>query len=208
MKPSLLCLSGCLYFIASAGCNDIPPIYDDAKPANLHIIEEGKVYRSSQPTAEGLRVAIEHLGIKTVLNLRGPNPGKKWYDDEVRVCEELGVTLISHPMSAKRLPSGELLGDVLESLETAAYPLLLHCQAGADRTGAISAIYRMRFMGHDRAAALEELSPLFLHLRLYAPCMDTLAELYEPTEDWLTAYGAVVDQIECAIEPPSVWPTP
>ena len=36
-------------------------------------------------------------------------------------------------------------------------PVLLHCQHGADRTGLVSAMYRMVFQGWTREQALEEL---------------------------------------------------
>ena len=39
--------------------------------ANFHIVEEGKVYRSGQMSAEALRETIEEYGIQTVIRLRG-----------------------------------------------------------------------------------------------------------------------------------------
>jgi protein tyrosine/serine phosphatase len=155
------------------------------------------LYRSAQPYQAALENVIGQLGIRTVVNLRGPNPGEYWYDVERQTCEAMGVTLVDHAMSAHSLPSGELLGAVIDTLLNAEYPILIHCQGGADRTGAVSAIYRMLVLGHDRASALEALSPLKLHFREYAPCMDTLAEMYEPRPEWLAQYTATSDQIAC-----------
>ncbi|HOB74100.1 MAG TPA: tyrosine-protein phosphatase [Phycisphaerae bacterium] len=168
-----------------------------ALPYNFDVLDDGQVYRTSQPTADHLETIIDTYGIRTVLNLRGENPGSDWYDAEKAVCEARGVTLISYPMSAKSLPSADVLASVIETLKTAEYPLLIHCNGGADRTGAVSAIYRMLILGEDRKAALAELSPAHLHFRSYAPCMDTLAEMYEPTPEWLEWYAANVEQIQC-----------
>ena len=167
-------------------------------PFNFHVVDEGRAYRSAQPTADQLANVIEEFGIRTVVNLRGVNPGEPWYDAEAAVCEVLGVTLADHAMSARSLPSAEVLEAITNTLLTADYPILIHCQAGADRAGAISAIYRMLILGHDRADALAELSPAYFHFRRFTPCMDTLAEWYEPGPEWLAEYAAVVDEIVCA----------
>lgn len=184
-----------LLLVSSCPCT--PPIVVGQTLANFHVIEPGQAYRSAQPDAAGLENVISQLGIKTVVNLRGTNTGKPWYDAEAQVCEAMGITLANHAMSAKSLPSGELLADIIDTLQTAEHPILIHCAGGSDRSGAISAIYRILILGHDKHDALLELSPFYLHFRNYAPCMDTLAELYEPTPEWLAEYAETVDEITC-----------
>jgi len=174
------------------------PLWAGSLPPNFDILREGRAYRSAQPLGDELASAIEMFGIRTVVNLRGSNPGQSWYDAEVAACDAMGVMLADHAMSAQSLPSPELLEAITNTLLTARHPILIHCQAGADRTGAVSAIYRMLVLGHDKAAALSELSPVHLHLRAFTPCMDTLAELYEPGPEWLAEYGATVAEIVCA----------
>ena len=173
------------------------PFYGLPLPFNFHEIEPGQAYRSAQPTGEQLAAVIETHGIRTVVNLRGENEGELWYDDEASVCQAMGVTLANHAISANSLPYAERMVDITDTLLTADYPILIHCESGADRTGAISAIYRMLVLGHDKADALAELSPVFFHLRQFTPCMDTLAEWYEPDPDWLAEYAANVDQTPC-----------
>jgi len=178
------------------GCDGGTPLAG-LLPFNFHELDKDRAYRSGQAMPCQLANAIDGYGIRTVVNLRGANPGKPWYDAEVEVCAAKGVTLVDHPMSANSLPSGELLAAVTDTLLTAEYPILIHCRAGADRTGAISAIYRMLILGHEKSDALAELTPLYFHFREFTPCMDTLAELYEPGDAWLAEYAATVDQIAC-----------
>lgn len=191
----LLAVLASLLLVGSCPC--APPIVIGETLMNFHVLDPGRAYRSAQPDPAGLENVISQLGIKTVLNLRGPNPGKPWYDAEAEVCVAMNVTLADHPMSASNLPSGELLAAIIDTLQRAEYPMLIHCAGGADRSGAVSAIYRMLILGHDKSDALKELSPVYLHFRESKPCMDTLAEMYEPTPEWLAEYAATVDKITC-----------
>lgn len=182
--------------LLAAGCNDAG-LPATELPYNFVVLDAGRAYRSSQPAADQLEHIIDTYDIRTVINLRGANPGTDWYDAEAAVCEANGVTLASFPTSARSLPSAEVLAGVIDALQTAEYPILIHCEGGSDRTGVVSAIYRMLILGQSRRAALAELTPLRLHFRGATPCMDTLAEMYEPTPEWLDWYAANVDQITC-----------
>jgi protein tyrosine/serine phosphatase len=182
-----------------AACNEIPVLTGAGLPPNFHTLDPGMAYRSGQFSADQLIAAVEQYGIQTVINLRGANPGEFWYDEEIEVSEALGITHVDHRMSAQSLPSPEVLAGIIETLQTAEYPILIHCQAGADRTGAISAIYRMLMLGHEREDAMAELSPCYLHFQFATPCMDKLAEIFEPDPAWLDEYAEIVDTIECTL---------
>jgi protein tyrosine/serine phosphatase len=164
---------------------------------NFHVLDDGRAYRSSQPNADQLRAMADLYGIKTVVNLRGTNTGLAWYDEERDACDELGIPLVDLAMSARRLPAPELLAAILDTLRSAEYPILIHCQAGADRTGAISAIYRIAILGDSREDALAELSPQYFHFTPVTPCMDKIAEIFEPDPAWLDTYADQFPQLIC-----------
>jgi protein tyrosine phosphatase (PTP) superfamily phosphohydrolase (DUF442 family) len=152
---------------------------------NFHRIADNRAYRSAQLPAEKLRYVCRTFGIQTVINLRGPNPRQEWYQTEKAVCEELGVKLVDIPWSANHLPPRERLLDLHDAFKNETPPLLIHCSAGADRTGAAAAIYRMLILGQDRATAAKELSFLFGHFSLATPKMDELIEMFQPRRDWI-----------------------
>jgi protein tyrosine/serine phosphatase len=152
---------------------------------NFCVIEEGRAYRSAQMDASSLRLVTKEYGIKTVINLRGDNTGKPWYDNEKAVCAELDVAHVDVRMSASHLPPRETLLKLHDTLVSAEEPILIHCQAGADRTGAVSALWRMVVNDEPRAAAMRELSIAYGHFVARHPEMDQLVMLFEPSREWI-----------------------
>lgn len=110
---------------------------------NIHEVEAGKVYRSGQLGPSQLSSLLRDKGIRTVINLRGENPDRAWYTDELQVAKAASVRHISLPMSANREPDDVLVATLIDSLRTAELPVLIHCEAGADRSGLASALYKL-----------------------------------------------------------------
>jgi protein tyrosine/serine phosphatase len=109
---------------------------------NLHAVEEGTVYRSRQLSGPELERVIGTYGIRSVLNLRGANPGSPWYDVETEVSAAHDVAHYDYRISARRPVSPAQVDEILAIVRVAPKPLLIHCQAGADRTGLVAAAYR------------------------------------------------------------------
>ena len=120
---------------------------------NVHVVQAGRVYRSAQLTGAGIqpesaRLAghgladtLEKYHIKTVINLRGKSDDADWYFAETAISRSHNAAHIDIPFSAVRMPPPESLRELLAAFDTAQYPIIYHCQAGADRTGLASAIY-------------------------------------------------------------------
>lgn len=108
---------------------------------NLHAVEQGALYRSRQLSGDELREAIAAYGIRSIVNLRGSNPGSDWYDDEVAVSAAEHVTHYDYGISARRPVTPAQIEEILHIIRDAPKPVLVHCQAGADRTGLVAAAY-------------------------------------------------------------------
>ena len=123
---------------------------------NFHEVEKGAVYRSSLLGSEKLEQAIDRLGVKTVLNLCGEQPGVEWYEGEVEVSLRRGIKFVSMGLSANTALDAAQLAKLTDALRDAPKPLLIHCRAGSDRTGLASAIYVATHGGsyHDAQAQL------------------------------------------------------
>lgn len=108
---------------------------------NFREVIPGKLYRSAQMDGDELRETIRRHDIKTVINLRGPAEKKEWYQAEVQACRDLGTRHGNVNMSATRLPKPHEIREIIEHIEQGPEPILIHCMAGADRTGLACAIY-------------------------------------------------------------------
>lgn len=115
---------------------------------NLHRVGN-ELYRSAQPTAEGMR-SLKELGVVTVVNLRS------FHSDR----DEIGATGLAYEhiyMKAwhpERKEAVRFLQIVTDPKRT---PVVVHCHYGADRTGAMCALYRVAVQGWPREEAIREM---------------------------------------------------
>jgi hypothetical protein len=117
--------------------------------ANLYRIEDG-LYRAAQPTATGF-TELSTLGVHSVLDVAGgAGDGAFVSGDEIR--------LFHVPMSAWGLHDDLVLRALRIMADPGNRPLLIHCQHGADRTGAMVALYRVVVQGWTKADAIREMN--------------------------------------------------
>lgn len=145
---------------------------------NFHTVVEQQVYRSRQLDKEELIHYIKTYQIKSILNLRGMNTGSDWYQDEIRITHELGVTHHDYGISANRDVSDEDLNAIVGIVRDAPKPILIHCKSGADRTSLIAALYLYRFEGRSPDDASDQLSILYGHFPFLWSTTDAMDRSY------------------------------
>jgi protein tyrosine/serine phosphatase len=131
---------------------------------NFHAITPGEAYRSAQMDRDELEYYIPKFGIKSVINLRGRHPKKDWWKVERDVCKRLGVRHFDIAMSASKAPSPDKIRYLLRIFHTAPRPILIHCMAGADRSGLAAAIWKMVIDKEPKSEAKRQLSIFYGHL--------------------------------------------
>jgi protein tyrosine/serine phosphatase len=159
------------------------------RPAkNFHEIDAGKFYRSAQLGKDEFEDVVKKYGIRTVINLRGHQPGEWWYDDEESELKRLHVRQEDIGFSTEQMQTKEDWARYAQLLKTVERPILVHCRSGADRTGEASAVYMLDYMGKSRDEALKQLSVRYLHLPMFLPAKTVFIENYQNAE-WLLNGG-------------------
>ncbi len=130
---------------------------------NFYPITEGVAYRSAQLDPVSLAYYVKKYGIRSVVNLRGESLGDKWWKDEKGACERLGLSYYNIKLSARRHPSQEKIASLLTIFQEAPRPVLIHCKAGADRSGLAGAIWKTAVENAPYEEAEEQLSIFYGH---------------------------------------------
>ena len=128
---------------------------------NFHQVSD-EVYRANQPSPSHLR-SYKDRGIKAVLNLRGFTQ-QSYALFEEDSCKNLGLDLISVPLSGSSAPQPEKLVEIIDIMDKIPKPFVLHCKSGADRAGLVSAMYLIVQKKLSVTEAKKQLSFKYLHL--------------------------------------------
>lgn len=201
-KIGFVAFSFSILILLLAGCSGIPVSKTASLTSPSSLAERIKVdgidrfaridtdvYRGASPTESGLRaLAREH--VKTLVCLRSDVQYRK-------VAEELGFRIEHIPLSPFNPPSGEEVLRFLEIVtDPAAKPVFFHCWYGKDRTGVMTAIYRMQVQGWSADMAYAEMkefefSPRFFDLknfvRFYPETRkkDTAGPIDQEVQSWV-----------------------
>lgn len=150
---------GCTGGMSNSDVNDVviedgrntswgTPVSAEGLPNLFKVSDE--LYRSAQPTNGGLTTA-KTMGIQTVISLR-----ETPVDIKLEAKEKTGLNLIHIPIKTWNITDANIM-DVLIQYRDAPKPILIHCRHGADRTGFMTALYRIVVQGWDKDAAKKEL---------------------------------------------------
>lgn len=165
-------VAGACLCLASVGIAQSEPKYEELP--NFHQVNE-QLYRGAQPKRGGIQ-RLARLGVKTIVNLR---PGDKRSQTEEQEARALGLRYFNVPIEkttpvealksladlrylrlpAQRLgrPTDAQVERVLSIINAPEnQPVFVHCKRGADRTGAIIAIYRIDHDGWTSEKAKAE----------------------------------------------------
>lgn len=125
------------------------------------VVTEGKIFRSGQISKWMIEKTLKKHGIQVIVDLTGLDPHDEGQQAEITAAKRFGIQLHRFPLR------GDGTGDihnyakaieVLVASERQHKPVLVHCAAGAQRTGGVVAAYRVLVLGQSPHDAYAELS--------------------------------------------------
>jgi protein tyrosine/serine phosphatase len=129
-------------------------------PKKFGVVEPGQIYRSGKISPFLIKKILTKYDIKGIITLSGDSPSSSPDTAEKKAAKELGVERLIFSLP------GDGVGDVNDYARIVAAicqfqkegkPVLVHCAAGAHRTGGIIAAYRLIVQGKDADSVLAEM---------------------------------------------------
>ncbi|MFC3126929.1 tyrosine-protein phosphatase [Pseudoroseomonas globiformis] len=110
---------------------------------NWGVVEAGRLYRSNHPSPWQFRRAVQGVGIRSVINLRGHR--EKCGSDALgrAVAQELGLEHVDAPLESRGAPHKDRILRLAGIFRDLPEPVLIHCKSGADRTGLAAGLWLM-----------------------------------------------------------------
>jgi protein tyrosine/serine phosphatase len=131
--------------------------------SNLATVAPGRLYRCNHPTPGRLAALTRRLGLRTLINLRGPTGnGSDALSREAAVL--LGLDFIDMALESRGAPQRDRILRLHAIYHSMQAPALLHCKSGADRAGLAAGLFVL-FEGGTAHDALRQLSLRFGHIR-------------------------------------------
>ncbi len=125
-------------------------------PKNFDVVETGKVYRSGELTSGAMEKVITDNDITLVIDLGAHHAGSDGSKREARTVELLGARRVLLPLFGDGTGDPNRYVEALRQLRSEDGPVLVHCAAGAQRTGVAISLYRMIEDGWSMDEALAE----------------------------------------------------
>ncbi len=116
---------------------------DQFVPRNFGPVVEGRIYRSGQLSRRMLEKVVADHGIRTIVDLSVSSPPREETERERAASSALGVERHEFSLGGDGTGDPEAYGRALALMADPAHqPLLVHCAAGAQRTGVAVMLYR------------------------------------------------------------------
>jgi protein tyrosine/serine phosphatase len=121
---------------------------------HFHTVREGVLYRSGQPRGIGLEL-VRLMGIRTLINLRRPDSDGT--AEEKAFAAEKGLNFYNFSIGSNHDAIEDAVRQFLAVVDDKSqWPILVHCSRGKERSGVLSAIFRIENERWSNEMALEE----------------------------------------------------
>ena len=126
-------------------------------PKRFAVVEPGWLYRSGQVDAGLIEGLVDDYHIEGILALTWLRPGKPDEAAELRVIRAHNLEFGLIPMPGDGVADYDKLDQAADWIEARrGHPVIVHCAAGVNRTGAAIVAYRVKHCGWSLHEAIAE----------------------------------------------------
>jgi protein tyrosine/serine phosphatase len=129
-------------------------------PKKFGVVEQGKLYRSGQIDKGLIDEVLERNKIGVVIYMAPDESHRADVVAEIDACKRRGVERINLPLNGKGVGDAMMYPRALAAIKKAegeGKPVLVHCAAGAQRTGGVTALYRLFVQNKPMPEVMKEL---------------------------------------------------
>ncbi len=115
-------------------------------PKRFGVVVPGHIYRSGQISASLIKKTLTKYNIRIIVDLTSADPNNPDKQAEKQAAAELNIKVLRFTMSGNGTGDINDYADAVAAIANAEkqnLPVLVHCTAGAQRTGGVIATYRL-----------------------------------------------------------------
>ena len=161
---------------------------------------ENHVFRSSQLPPAIVESVLRENKIDVVVDLTSAKPGDPKQEAELAACEKLGIERHRFPMGGDGVGTAASYTGAITAIHRAAEAgqrVLVHCQAGTQRTGGVLSAYRMLIRGTPAGEVYRE-----SQIYDWEPDEDTAWPIFLNENMQQIAEGLVANHVIAAVPDP------
>jgi protein-tyrosine phosphatase len=129
-------------------------------PKKFGVVVPGRVYRSGQISSTLIKKVLTQYKIRLIVNLNSPDSSDPDKQTEEQAAKDLNIKVLRFPLSGKGTGDVNNYAGAITAIADAEkqdQPVLVHCTAGAQRTGGVIAAYRLLVQKKDPVFVIGEM---------------------------------------------------
>lgn len=133
---------------------------DHFVPRHFGVVEEGRIYRSGQISSSLIKETIAKHKIAMIISLSADSTNNADKVAEKQTAAELGIERLVFPLGGSGTGDVNSYANAIAAICRAKKeqkPVLIHCDAGVQRTGGVLAAYQLLVEKKDVASVVEEM---------------------------------------------------